>query len=347
MRMYAVRGAITVSQDDPAAIEQQATKLLSELMTRNGLRQEEVISILFTATGDLCSAYPAVAARKMGFTEAALMCCQEMEVIGSLPRCLRVLLQIQRTDAFVPKPAYLEGAVVLRPDLAAQLDLGPLNIAIDGPAGAGKSTIAKGIARRLGILYLDTGSMYRAAALHMLRKGIDPGDGDAVAALLPDTDVRIAFLEGFQRVLLNGEDVTDQIRTPEVSAAASAVAVIPEVRIKLVELQRRVAADHPVVMDGRDIGTYVLPGAQCKFHLTADLKERAKRRCAELAAAGLPQPFEQILKDMAARDQNDSSRSFAPLRQSEDALAIDTTDKTIDQVMDIILTAVETCRRSE
>lgn len=206
-------------------------------------------------------------------------------------------------------------------------------IAIDGPAGAGKSTIAKLIADKLHIYYLDTGAMYRAVALKVLREGLDPTNHQQVISILPSTHIGVIYQDGFQRVYLDGEDVTHLLRQPEVAKAASAVAVIPEVRIKLVELQRSIAQNYSVVIDGRDIGTFVLPNADRKFYLTATLEERARRRWLEMQEKGYDKSLEEVKRELEARDRNDMGRAFAPLRKAEDAILIDTTGKSIDQVV--------------
>lgn len=212
-----------------------------------------------------------------------------------------------------------------------------LNIAIDGPAGAGKSTVAKAVAKRLGIIYLDTGAMYRTAALYALTTGTDPNDADRVKQILPDISVDVVLDDSMQRMLLNGKDVTDRIRTPELSKAASDISRVPEVRIKLVELQRKIAAQNSVVMDGRDIGTFVLPDAKYKFFLTASPQERARRRYLELKDKGLAQSQAEILKDIQQRDTQDSTREFAPLAQAADAVLVDSTALDAEQVAEYIL----------
>lgn len=212
-----------------------------------------------------------------------------------------------------------------------------ITIAIDGPAGSGKSTIAKKISKDLNIVYLDTGAMYRSFALYAIRQGVDTGDWAALEALLPSFQLDIRYENGEQKMFLNGEDVTGLIRTNEVSKGASAVAVVPAVRLKLVELQRQIAKGTSVVMDGRDIGTYVLPDADLKIFLVASAEERARRRCKELAERGDTSLTEaQILEDIIKRDKNDSEREFAPLRQAEDAILLDTTDLSIEQVLEAI-----------
>jgi cytidylate kinase len=217
-----------------------------------------------------------------------------------------------------------------------------LNIAIDGPAGAGKSTVAKLLAKQLNIIYLDTGAMYRAIALKAIEQGVDVSDTDALSVLLEDTDIDISYVDEQQHVLLDGRDVTDIIRTPEVSDGASKVAVIPAVRLKLVELQRRIARMHDVVMDGRDIGTFVLPNADVKFYLTASIEERARRRLEEMRARGYEHSLDDVKDDIRARDKNDSEREFAPLRKADDAILIDSTDKTVDEVVEEMLSFIRT-----
>ena len=211
-------------------------------------------------------------------------------------------------------------------------------IAIDGPAGAGKSTVAKLVARRLGYLYLDTGAMYRAAGLKALRLGVSPKDGDRVTSMIGHTDIAITFVDGAQHVLLDGEDVTALIRTPEASVAASDISAIPAVRLRLVDLQRRIAAEHDVVMDGRDIGTFVLPHANCKIYLSATIEERTRRRCRELEERGeVCVDLDSVRRDIEYRDYNDSHRSLAPLAKAEDAYELDTTGLSVERVVDRIL----------
>lgn len=217
-----------------------------------------------------------------------------------------------------------------------------INIAIDGPAGAGKSTVAKAISKELGIIYLDTGAMYRAVALKAILSGIDTKDESGLAAMVKDIDIRIEYLGSEQRIFLEGKDVSGDIRTAEVSIGASNVAVIPAVRIKLVELQREIAAQNDVVMDGRDIGTYVLPNARYKFFLTASLEERTKRRFDEMVQKGLSiATIDDVRKDIAYRDKNDSTRAFAPLSKAQDALEIDTTHLNSFEVVETILSYIK------
>ena len=215
-------------------------------------------------------------------------------------------------------------------------------VAIDGPAGAGKSTIAKLISKKLKIVYLDTGAMYRTVALKAIRKNIDTLDGEKLANLVNVVDIKVEYTGEEQRIYLDGEDVSDLIRTPEVSIGASNVAVIPQVRIKMVELQREIAAKCCVVMDGRDIGTYVLPNASVKIFLTASIEERAKRRYNEQLLKGITNvSLEEVKNDISYRDKNDSSRAFAPLAKAADAIELDTTIMSIDEVVEKIMEQIE------
>lgn len=212
-----------------------------------------------------------------------------------------------------------------------------INIAIDGPAGAGKSTIAKKVAKELSFIYVDTGAMYRAIALYMLRNGIDVKEETAVSAACPEIQVMIAYEDGEQRILLNGEDVSLLIRKEEVGKAASAVAVYAAVRSKLTELQKMLAQTQNVVMDGRDIGSAVLPHAQVKIYLTASVHTRAGRRFKELEEKGEIADIHIIEKDIEERDYQDMHRAISPLCQAEDAVLVDSSDMGIDEVVAVIM----------
>lgn len=214
-----------------------------------------------------------------------------------------------------------------------------LNIAIDGPAGAGKSTIARALADKLGARYLDTGAMYRAVALLAERAGVDPGDGEAMEHILPNADIAVRYDDaGVQHVYLSGEDVTGQLRTNSISMGASMVGLHMAVRRKLTELQRRVAEENDVVMDGRDITTNVLPDTPYKFYLTASVEERARRRYQQLLRrGGTDKTLEEIEREIAARDKNDMERDYMPLRRAEDAVLIDSSSLTIDEVTEQML----------
>ena len=210
------------------------------------------------------------------------------------------------------------------------------NIAIDGPAGAGKSTIAKQLAKELSFIYVDTGAMYRSMALYFMRNGIAKEDEAAISDACKTVEVSIAYENGEQQVLLNGENVSKEIRKEEVGKMASATSVYKEVRIKLVELQQKLAADKDVIMDGRDIGTCVLPNAQVKIYLTASVETRAERRYQELQEKGAACDLEVIKKDIADRDYQDIHREISPLKQAEDAILVDSSDMGIEEVVETI-----------
>lgn len=210
------------------------------------------------------------------------------------------------------------------------------NVAIDGPAGAGKSTIAKLVAKEMGFVYVDTGAMYRALAVHFLKAGITAEEIEKVIASCEDAEVTIAYEDGAQQVYLNGENITSLLRTEEVGNMASKTSAIPEVRAKLLELQRSLAREKDVIMDGRDIGTHILPNADVKVFLTASVETRARRRYDELVAKGMECDFDEIAKDIQERDERDMNRAAAPLRQAEDAVLVDSSNMTIDEVVKAI-----------
>lgn len=206
-----------------------------------------------------------------------------------------------------------------------------ISVAIDGPSGAGKSTLAKRLAKELGYLYVDTGAMYRAIGLYALRQGVDPKDEAAVTALLPRIQIELRYVDGAQRVLLCGEDVSEAIRAENVGMATSAVSAHPPVRAFLLELQRGMARTHDILMDGRDIGTVILPGATVKIFLTASAEARADRRFKELQDKGVDTDYETVLEDIRRRDYQDSHRATAPLRQAEDAVLVDTSEMDLEE----------------
>lgn len=216
-----------------------------------------------------------------------------------------------------------------------------VNIAIDGPAGAGKSTIAKLVAKELGYIYVDTGALYRAIGLYMINNGINLDDTGKISENAQGVDIRLAFEDGKQKVLLSGEDVSDKIRTPQVSMAASAVSAVPKVREFLISLQRKIAENNNVIMDGRDISTVILPDAQVKIFLTASDKVRAKRRFCELEENGENVTFEEVLEDIQKRDFNDSTREAAPLKMSEDAILVDTSDLSLKQSIKVVIEVIK------
>ena len=212
-----------------------------------------------------------------------------------------------------------------------------INIAIDGPAGAGKSTIARRAASELGFIYVDTGALYRSIAYYCISRGTDVKDKSAVVSLLPEITPELKFMDKVQHVFVNDTDVSDKIRTPEVSMGASAVSAYPEVRAFLFDLQRRIAAENNVIMDGRDIGTVVLPHAQLKIFLTASPEARADRRYAELKDKENAPSYEQVLADIIKRDKDDSEREISPLRQAEDAVLCDTTSLTLEESISTVI----------
>lgn len=215
-----------------------------------------------------------------------------------------------------------------------------INVAIDGPAGAGKSTIAKGVAKELGFIYVDTGALYRTIALNAVRNNvIDSTDG--IVNMLKDTDVKLGFKDGVQCVYLNGEDVSGFIRTPEISMGASKVSAIPEVRAFLLDLQRNIARENDVIMDGRDIGTVVLPDAQCKIFLFASPEVRANRRYKELIEKGENVTYEDVLDDVNKRDYQDSHRDIAPLKPTDESVMADTSDLTLEESIDYVINIIK------
>lgn len=211
------------------------------------------------------------------------------------------------------------------------------SIAIDGPAGAGKSTIAKTIAKKLGFVYVDTGAMYRAIALYFLRKGVDGQDSETIEAMCPDIRVTLEYQNGVQQVLLNGENVSGYIRTEEVGTMASKTSAQPAVRAALLQLQRDMAQNADILMDGRDIGTNVLPNADLKIYLTASVDVRAKRRYDELTARGESCDLEEIRQDIKLRDHQDMTREIAPLKMADDAVLVDSSEMTIEEVVETVI----------
>lgn len=220
-----------------------------------------------------------------------------------------------------------------------------IRIAIDGPGGAGKSSLAKAIAKELSIVYVDTGALYRTIGLFMLNNGVDPKDAEGVCARLNDFTLEMKFVDGKQIILLNGNDVGDTIRTPEVSMAASAVSAIPAVREFLLSTQRSIAEKNSVIMDGRDIGTVILPNAEIKIFLTASPEARAKRRFDELIAKGKTVTYEQVYSEMVERDTNDSTRAVAPCVQAKDAILLDNSDLTAEQTVTEVLNIIENYKK--
>lgn len=216
-----------------------------------------------------------------------------------------------------------------------------INIAIDGPAGAGKSTVAKAVSKQLGYIYVDTGALYRAVGVYVMRNGVDTKNEQEITVLLADVKIELKYVDGVQKVFLNGEDVSEEIRQPEASMAASNVSALPEVRKFLLSLQKNIAKENNCIMDGRDIGTVVLPDAQIKVFLTADVNERAQRRYKELKEKGIEESFEKVLEEMKQRDHQDMKRAIAPLKAADDAIIFDTTGNTLEESVNKMIKIVE------
>lgn len=332
--MKAIRGATTIAADNAEEIRNKVRELLREMAERNKLRAADIIFIMFSSTADIKSLYPAKAAREAGFAGCALYSSLEPDMDGALPLCIRVMMLAETSAA--PRHVYLHGAAALRKDITEVI-----NIALDGPAGSGKSTVSKMVARRLDILSLDTGAMYRAAALKCLKEGIDYAEKSEVEKIIKNLDLRVDYKEGRQLTLLDGVDVSGEIRTAQVSMLASYVSAFPCVRTKMVELQRKIASEVSCILDGRDIGTNVLPTCPFKFFLTASPEVRAGRRFEEDRLKGSKQSYEEILKDINERDEQDRNRAVAPLKRAADAVVIDTSNLTAEEVAAVICDKIQ------
>lgn len=332
--MKAIRGATTVDFDSAEQIKERIKELLESICTQNSIEKDSIICIMFSNTSDIRSYYPAKAARECGFSGSALYSSLEPEIEGSLALCIRVMLLVDK-DIEV-KHVYLHEAANLRKDLTKKF-----NIALDGPAGSGKSTVSKIVAKKLNILCLDTGAMYRACALKCALNNISVEDEKQVEALINATQITVGYENGVQITYLDGKDVSKDIRKPEISMLASRVSALPCVRTKMVEAQRNIAKTTSCVLDGRDIGTNVLPNAEFKFFLTAKPEIRAKRRAEEDKTKGSTQPFEEILADIIKRDEQDRNRAVAPLLKANDAIEIDSSDMSIEEVVNFILSKIQ------
>ena len=326
--MKIIRGATTIAKDSVEEIKSAVAEMMGELFAKNALLKDEVSGFLFSLTTDIHSYHPAKAARECGYDFAPLFACIEPEITGQLPLCIRVAVFTERQAGQTVQHVYLKGAKALRTDISEIF-----NIALDGPAGSGKSTIAKALAKDYNILYLDTGAMYRACGLKALRLGISPQDAEAVEKMLPTLDVKVEYVDGAQRTILDGEDVSLAIRENSVSMAASHISAHAAVREKMVELQRKIASQMSCVLDGRDIGTVVLPKAKYKFFITADSRVRAQRRHDELLSRGQSVDFDKLHAEILQRDKQDSERKAAPLKAADDAVIVDTSSLTIEQVI--------------
>ena len=330
--MKAIRGAVTVAADTPEEIRGAVDSLLSEIRKRNKINVEDIVCIMLSSTGDITSLYPAKAAREGGFV-CPLFSSLEPPIKGSLPLCIRAMV-LAETDIAVP--VYLRGAAILRRDLTERLV-----IALDGPAGSGKSTAARNLARELDILCLDTGAMYRACALACREAGVAVSDEDAVCALIGKTDLRVEYRDGRQVTMLGDRDVSEEIRSPGMSQLASEVSALACVRSAMVAMQRRIASEMSCVLDGRDIGTNVLPDARYKFFVTASDEVRARRRLEEDRAKGYDVRYEDVLRDIRERDKRDSERAIAPLKCAEDAVVVDTSDMSPEEVVQFIRNKIQ------
>lgn len=330
--MKAIRGAVTVAADTPEEIRGAVDSLLSEIRKRNKINVEDIVCIMLSSTGDITSLYPAKAARECGFV-CPLFSSLEPPIKDSLPLCIRAMV-LAETDIAVP--VYLRGAAILRRDLTERLV-----IALDGPAGSGKSTAARNLARELDILCLDTGAMYRACALACREAGVAVSDEDAVCALIGKTDLRVDYRDGRQVTMLGDRDVSEEIRSPGMSQLASEVSALACVRSAMVAMQRRIASEMSCVLDGRDIGTNVLPDARYKFFVTASDEVRARRRLEEDRAKGYDVRYEDVLRDIRERDRRDSERAIAPLKCAEDAVVVDTSDMSPEEVVQFIRNKIQ------
>lgn len=330
-----IRGAITIENNNKEEVYYATTEMLNEIIKSNNINKEDIIAVNFTATRDIDCAYPAVAARQIGITEASLMCFQELYVVGSLPMCIRAMVMVNTDKAQKDmKHVYLKNAVKLRPDLVKKKSEA---VAIDGPSGSGKSTVAKLIAAETGYIYVDTGAMYRTVGYYCIKNNIDYNNENLVISNLNDIDINLKFEDGIQKIYLKDEDVTSAIRTQQIADSASKVAAMPMVREMLVSLQKKIALNNKVVMDGRDIGTNVIPNARVKIYLDADVDERTNRRCNELNEKGISFNKEKIRQEIIDRDNYDKNRKVNPLRAANDAVIIDTSSMSIDEVKNKII----------
>ena len=332
--MKAIRGATTLSCDTAEEVRTATRELLQSIAKINGLKNDEIVCMMFSSTADIKSLYPATAAREAGFSDCALYSSLEPDISGSLAMCIRVMVlaDIDRKVKYV----YLRGAKSLRKDLSDVI-----NIALDGPAGSGKSTVSKLVAKKLDILSLDTGAMYRAVALKCINEGVDYSEKSQVDRVVENIDLRVEYGNGGQLTLLDGKDVSGDIRTSQVSMLASYVSAYPSVRAKMVSLQREIASHVSCILDGRDIGTNVLPDCLYKFFLTASPEVRAERRFKEDKLKGSTQTYEDILLEINERDAQDRNRAVAPLKCADDAVVIDTSEMTAEEVANTICERIQ------
>jgi len=337
--LKSIRGATTVERNDKTEILEATKELINHIITANSLDISQIINIIFTCTRDLDQVYPAAAARELGIVDAALMCVSELHVEGSLPMCIRVMIGAQTdTPQAELKQIYLKNAKALRPDivLADEAELKPFQIAIDGPSGVGKSTVAKMCAKALGFSYIDTGAMYRAFAYYCMTRGVDVTDETEVLKIVDILPIEVKFIDGVQMIYLEGQPVTNELRTQEVVYVTSQIAQIPTVRKKLVSMQRRLAENSNVIMDGRDIGTVVLKDSPLKIYLDASAETRTKRRVLELERLGHSADYRTVLEEVKGRDHRDMNRTEDPLIKSDDAIEIICDNMDADEVCAVI-----------
>ncbi len=332
--MVVIRGATTIAEDSKEEIKLAVKELLEQIVSCNQLRKDEIVSIVFSSTSDIHSFYPAKAAREAGFEGCSLFSAMEPDIEGGLKLCIRVMVFVEKN--ILPRHIYLRDAKTLRKDITSIF-----NVAIDGPAGSGKSTVAKRLAEEYGILYLDTGAMYRACALKALEAGVPVDDERAVFDIVRDIKLDIVYDNGAQKTILDGADVSERIREPKISMAASVVSKHPSVRMYMAEKQREIAHKMSCVLDGRDIGTFVLPGADFKFYLTATPEVRARRRYDELVAKGRIVDFDDLKTELVRRDEQDMNRAVAPLKLAEDATLVDTSNMTVEEVVSFLKSKIQ------
>jgi len=318
-----IRGATTALNNDKAEILEATRELIERVISENSLDISQITTITFTCTRDLDQVYPAVAARELGIVHAALMCIAELYIEGSLPKCIRLMMGVDSdvSQAMV-KHVYLRGAAVLRPDITGGTQSKPFQIAIDGPSGVGKSTVAKLCAAKLGFSYVDTGAMYRAFAYYFMIRSVDVSDEVTIINTLDSLPMEVKFENGAQVIYLEGRAVSDELRSQDVVLYTSKIAKIPAVRQKLVAIQREIAEKASVIMDGRDIGTVVLKDSPLKIYLDASAEIRTKRRVSELERLGHKPDFDTVLKEVMDRDYADMNRENDPLKKADDAVEI-------------------------
>ena len=346
--MRAIRGAITVDKNTKKDIEKESQKLIRKIISKNNINEKDIISIIFTTTDDLDKIYPAEAIRKIGFKYTPLMCCKEMDVEESLAKCIRVMVYIDKNiNKKDIEHIYLKKAKNLRKDLKkSENKIGDFMksvIAIDGPAGAGKSTIAKKLAKRFNYRYLDTGAMYRAVTWYVIKNNIDISDEGKLSEAAKEINIsfRTNNKDGNTYIYVNDKNITDKIRKNKIDKNVSDVAKVSGVRKEMVKIQKRIAENGKIIVDGRDIASRVLPDADLKIYLTASVEERARRRHSELLEKGISSDFEKVKEEIKKRDYIDKNRKNSPLTQTEDAVLIDSTNLSINEVLDKISSLIK------